>query len=258
VKAHWKAVVGAERPEIGKNWQILHRILRTDLFNVKYVLDTIRRIQIRCVTHPCYKHIHTALTWSKFHFLSGSPARYFLLGTNCQFQREKVNSKCFVPLAFSVLLHYCFWEACPLFGVDRSEGPPTPQTPLPVLPPRQKRVPICSFINSASICILIKTWYWIVAELWGKNWDTDAHAHMTYQAPTTGLHSPTLLSFLQKPTDYLMLTQSWKFGVNCCSSGLTHPAACTRARVPLTFGHAHRLPLSPSLLKKGGNRLGLS
>ena len=43
----------------------------------------------------------------------------------------------------------------------------------------------------------------------------DTHAHMTYQAPTTGLHSPTLLPFLQNSTDYLMLAQFWKFGVNC-------------------------------------------
>ena len=68
---------------------------------------------------------------------------------------------------------------------------------------------------------------------------------MTYQEPTTGLHSPTLLAFLQKSTDYLMLAQSWKFGVNCCSIGLTHPAACTGALVPLTFGHVHRPPFHP-------------
>jgi hypothetical protein len=81
---------------------------------------------------------------------------------------------------------------------------------------------------------------------------------MTYQAPTTGLHSPTLILILQKSTDYLMLAQSWKFGVRCCSIGLTHPAACTRVRVPLTFGHVHRPPLLPNILKKGANRLGLS
>jgi len=63
---------------------------------------------------------------------------------------------------------------------------------------------------------------------------------VTYQAPITGLHSPTLLPFLQNSTDYLMLAQSCKFGVNCCFIGLTHPAACTRARVSLTFGHVHR------------------
>ena len=45
----------------------------------------------------------------------------------------------------------------------------------------------------------------------GNNWDMDAHAHMTYQAPTLNLHSPTLLWFLQNSTDYLMLAQSWKF-----------------------------------------------
>jgi hypothetical protein len=49
---------------------------------------------------------------------------------------------------------------------------------------------------------------------------------------------------------YLMLEQFWKFGVNCCSIGLTHPTVCTRTRVPLTFGHAHRPPLLPNLLKK--------
>jgi hypothetical protein len=30
------------------------------------------------------------------------------------------------------------WKARILFGVDTPEGPPTPQTPLPVLPPRQR------------------------------------------------------------------------------------------------------------------------
>jgi hypothetical protein len=42
-------------------------------------------------------------------------------------------------------------------------------------------------------------------------------AHVTYQAPITGLHSPTLLPFLQNSTGYSMLAQSCnKFGVNCC------------------------------------------
>ena len=71
-----------------------------------------------------------------------------------------------------------------------------------------------------------------------------------YLPPTPGLHSPTLLPFLQNFTDYLMLAQPWKFEVNCCSSGLTHPAACTRALVPPTYGHVQRTPFSPGLLKK--------
>jgi len=41
-----------------------------------------------------------------------------------------------------------------------------------------------------------------------------------------------------------MLAQSCKFGVNCCFIGLTRPAACTRARVPLTFGHVQTPPLT--------------
>ena len=55
-----------------------------------------------------------------------------------------------------------------------------------------------------------------------------------------------------------MLAQSFKFGVDCCFIGLTRLAACTRARVPLTFGRVHRPPLLPKLLKKGGNQLVLS
>ena len=115
---------------------------------------------------------------------------------------------------------HTFWGEHP-WGTTHPPNPPSSA------PTQTKRVPICSFLNSASICILIRVWNWSVAELWGKNWDTDAHAHMTYQAPTTGLHSPTLLPFLQNSNDYFMLAQSCKFGVNCCSIGLTHPAACT-------------------------------
>jgi hypothetical protein len=122
--------------------------------------------------------------------------------------------------------------------------PTQPPNPPSSVPTQSRGVPVCSFLFSASICLLIKSWNWSVAELWGKNWDTDAHAHMTYQAPTTGLHNPTLLPILQNSTDYLMLAQFCKFGVNCCFLGLTHPAACTWARVPLPFGHVHRPPFT--------------
>ena len=82
----------------------------------------------------------------------------------------------------------------------------------------------------------------------------DAHAHVTYQAPITDLHSPTLL---RNFTDYLMLAQSCKFGSNCCFIGLTHPAACTRACVLLTFGHVHRpVPLT-QFAQKGCQLTGL-
>jgi len=67
---------------------------------------------------------------------------------------------------------------------------PHPQNPPSSVPTTQKGAPVCSFMNSASICIRIKTWNISDAELSSNNWDTDAHAHMTYQAPTTGLHSP--------------------------------------------------------------------
>jgi hypothetical protein len=48
----------------------------------------------------------------------------------------------------------------------------------------------------------------------------------------------------------LMLAQSCTCGVNCCFIGVTHPAACTRARVPLTFGHVHRPPPNPICSKR--------
>jgi len=80
---------------------------------------------------------------------------------------------------------------------------------------------------------------------------------MTYQTPITGLHSPTLLLFLQNSTDNLMLAQSCKFGVICYFIGVTHPAACTRARVPLTFGHVHRPPPLTQFAQKGCQSTGL-
>ena len=80
---------------------------------------------------------------------------------------------------------------------------------------------------------------------------------MTYQAPITGLHSPALLPFTLNSTNYLMLAQSWKFGVNTCSIGLTQSAACTRARVPLTFGHVHRPPPFTQFAQKGCQLTGL-
>ena len=74
---------------------------------------------------------------------------------------------------------------------------------------------------------------------------------MTYQAPITGLHSPTLLPFLQNSTDYFMMAQSCQFKVNCCFICLTCPTACTRVRVPLTFGHVHKpSPLNPMYPKR--------
>ena len=63
--------------------------------------------------------------------------------------------------------------------------------------------------------------------------------NMTYQTTTAGLHSLKLLPFLQSSTDYLMLAQTLRFGVNRCSIGMTHPVAYTRAHVPLNYGHVH-------------------
>jgi hypothetical protein len=125
-------------------------------------------------------------------------------------------------------LHFLFFEDTYTFWGGHPWGTNHPPNPPSSAPTQAKRVPICSFSNSASICILIKIWSWNVAELRGKNWDTDVHAHKTYQAPQLACTVPNC--FHQNSTDYLMLAQSCKFGVNCCYNGLTHPAAYTRAR----------------------------
>ena len=75
-------------------------------------------------------------------------------------------------------------------------------------------------------------------------------------SPGTGLHGSTLLQFFRIP----LTISCWHnpgsleglgFRVNCCFIGLTHPAACTRARVPLSFGHVHRPPSSTQFAQKG-------
>jgi len=129
---------------------------------------------------------------------------------------------------------------------------PPPKPPFQCLHPNQMGTIMFLF----KLCTLIKTWSYNAAELWGRNWDTGAHAHMTHQAPITGLHNSTLLPFFQNSTDNLMLAQSWKFGGNCCSIGLTHPAACTGALVPLTFRHVHRTPFT-QFAQKGWQSTGL-
>ena len=61
---------------------------------------------------------------------------------------------------------FFFWRHVYFLGWTplRDQPPPKPfQCPHP-----NKRVPICSFLSSASICILIKTWNYNAAELWGK------------------------------------------------------------------------------------------
>jgi len=85
-------------------------------------------------------------------------------------------------------------QEAPMFGNFWAWGPQPPKPPFQC-PHQTKRGTNLLLFNSVSICILIKIWNWSVAELWGKSWDTDAHAHMTYRAPKTGLHSPTLLPF---------------------------------------------------------------
>jgi len=150
----------------------------------------------------------------------------------------------------------------PKFWAGPAWGTTHPPEPHPIPLPRWKGHHFAPFSNRHPSAFQIgihlpKTWNWSVVELWGKNWDTDAHAHATYQAPITGLHSPTLNPFLQNSTDYLMLAEFWKFGVNCCFIGLTNSAACTRARVPLTFGHVHKPLLFTQFAQKGCQSTGL-
>jgi len=67
-------------------------------------------------------------------------------------------------------------------------------------------------------------------------------AHARDQPGTHRWLAQSHIASISSEFHYLMLAQSCKFGVNCCFIGLTHPAACTQARVPLTFEHVHRPP----------------
>ena len=119
---------------------------------------------------------------------------------------------------------------------------PSPLPP-PINTPKTKRVPICSILNFAS---LLRPKFKMLQSYGAKiEMRTPMHTYPTRHpqlACGRPLHSPTMLSFLQNSTWYLMLALSWKFGVNCCSFGLTHSAACTQALVPLACGHVHRPP----------------
>jgi hypothetical protein len=88
----------------------------------------------------------------------------------------------------------------PKFLAGGPKRPPTPPTPQYCSPWDEKGTILLLF----KFCILLtKICNWSGAELWGKNWDTDAHAHMTYQAPTTDLHSSILPHFFKFPISIL-------------------------------------------------------
>ena len=159
-------------------------------------------------------------------------------------------------------------------GGGRTTQPPNPPFSAPT---RTKRVQVCSFFNSAPIyanyaynmqnhqnikyIIFMQTHHDlkpICCRVMGYGAKTEIRMPM-YTWPTRHPQlACTAPHCFHNYTDYLMLAQSWKFGVNCCFIGLTHPAAWTQARVPLTLEHVHKPPLLPNLLKKGGNRVGLS
>jgi len=97
-----------------------------------------------------------------------------------------------------------------LFGVDTPEGPPTPQTPLPVPQPRQKAY------QSAPFWILHPSAYSSRPETellqsYGAKIEirTPMHTWRT-RHPRLACTAPHCSSFLQKCTEYLMLAQSWK------------------------------------------------
>ena len=118
-------------------------------------------------------------------------------------------------------------KACMIFGLDPPcPSPPLPINPLPVTPPGQKGYQSVPFSNRHPYSSRPKT---EVLQSYGAKQKirTSMQSHVTYQAPITGLHSPTLLPFLQISTDYLILARSCKFGVICCFIDLTHPAART-------------------------------
>jgi len=144
-----------------------------------------------------------------------------------------------------------FWGG-PLRGTTRPPNPPS------CAPTQTKRVPICSFLNSASICILNQIWNWIFAKLRGKklrygcpcthdlpgnhNWLAQPHIASISSELHWLFHAGTILEVWSKLLLHL----------------LDSPCRLHPARVPLTCGHVHRPTFLPILLKKCVNQLGLS
>ena len=126
---------------------------------------------------------------------------------------------------------FLFWKAYPNYGVDPPAGPPTPQNPTQCPYPDKKGTNLLLF----KFCIHMRTHPGLELKCCRvrPKRDTDAHAYMIHKAPVTGLHGSKLLPFLQHSTKHLMLALSWMVGVNGCSFGLPHLAACTLA-VPLS------------------------
>ena len=121
-----------------------------------------------------------------------------------------------------------FWKACPISRVDHPEGPPTPQTSFQCPHPDKKGTNLLLF----KFCIHLHTHQDLklkCCRVMGQK--------LRYGRPCTqylpGTHNwlaQSHIASISSKFHYLMLAQSCEFGVNCCSIGLTHPAACTRAR----------------------------
>jgi len=82
--------------------------------------------------------------------------------------------------------------------------PPWLTTP-PHYPPSRasKRVPICSPLKFASVCMLTITKNRLAEEIWDQKWDADAFGCMICQAPTSSRNTNRLLSFPQRSIVHL-------------------------------------------------------
>jgi len=132
-----------------------------------------------------------------------------------------------------------FFMARVLFGVNTPEGPPPPPTPLPVPPPKQKGCTILLLFQIGFHLhnhqdLKLKCCRVMGQKLrYGRPWTRALPGTHKWLAQSQNTSNSSEFH-------YLMLAQSCMSGVDCCFIGLTHPAAYTRARVPLTFGHVHR------------------
>jgi len=91
---------------------------------------------------------------------------------------------------------YFFWNGTYTF----LGGPPAPpQTPLLVPPPGQKGCQSAPISNRHPSAHSSRPEIEALQSYGGKT-EIRTHAHVTYKAPITGLHSPTLLPFLKNST----------------------------------------------------------
>ena len=119
-----------------------------------------------------------------------------------------------------------FGKACILFGGAPPAPPPPPKPPFRCPHPDKKGTNLLLFQTGIHLHthqdIKLKCCRVTGQKLrYGRPCTSDLPGTHNWLAQSK------IASILQNSTDFIMLAQSCKFGVDCCFIGLIHPTACT-------------------------------